>query len=77
MFIDMSLKKCPHIDTCRHLLKVNTVYYSKSNVDCEVKHLELGAISGLSSSDVGNPYIVYGEQRDDKPDIAGSDHFET
>ena len=37
------------------------------------------AISGLSSRDEGNPYIVYGisvnkliyrEQRDDKPDIA-------
>ena len=38
------------------------------------------AISGLSSHDVGNPYIVlyginvnkliYREQRDDKPDIA-------
>ena len=44
-----------------------------------VLHLPERAISGLSSRDVGNPYIVYGisvnkliyrEQWDDKPDIA-------
>ena len=47
-------------------------------IDADLTH-KITAISGLSSRDVGNPYIVYGisvnkliyrEQRDDKPDIA-------